>query len=42
MLFARIILTITGLVFFVHGVVCFIHPATIGLEAASPCPPRAP
>jgi hypothetical protein len=33
MLFARIILTITGLVFFVHGLVCFIHPATIGIES---------
>ncbi|MGB5286554.1 MAG: hypothetical protein WBN29_18745, partial [Polyangiales bacterium] len=26
MLFARIVLTVTGLFFFVHGLVCFIHP----------------
>lgn len=33
MLFARIVLTATGLVFFIHGLVCFIHPATIGIES---------
>jgi len=38
MLFARIILTITGLVFFVHGLVCFIHPATIGIESGLAMP----
>jgi len=38
MLFARIVLTITGLVFFVHGLVCFIHPATIGIESGLAMP----
>ncbi len=38
MLFARIILSITGLVFFVHGLVCFIHPATIGIESGLSMP----
>jgi hypothetical protein len=38
MLFARIVLTFTGLVFFVHGLVCFIHPATIGLESGLAMP----
>ena len=38
MLFARILLAITGLVFFVHGLVCFIHPATIGLESGLAMP----
>jgi hypothetical protein len=33
MLFARILLAVTGLMFFVHGLVCFFHPATIGLES---------
>jgi hypothetical protein len=31
MLFSRILLAVTGLVFFVHGLVCFIHPATTAL-----------
>jgi len=38
MLFARIILTVTGLVFFVHGLVCFSHPATIGIESGLAMP----
>lgn len=38
MLFARVLLTVTGLVFFVHGVVCFVHPATIGLESGLAMP----
>ena len=38
MLFARILLTITGLVFFVHGLVCFIQPATIGIESGLAMP----
>ena len=38
MLFARILLTVTGLVFFVHGLVCFIHPATIGIESGLAMP----
>jgi hypothetical protein len=38
MLFARILLTVTGLVFLVHGLVCFIHPATIGLESGLAMP----
>ena len=38
MLFARIVLTITGVVFFVHGLVCFIHPATIGIESGLAMP----
>jgi hypothetical protein len=38
MLFPRILLTVTGLVFFVHGLVCFIHPATIGLESGLAMP----
>jgi len=38
MLFARILLAITGLVFFVHGLVCFIHPATIGIESGLAMP----
>jgi predicted anti-sigma-YlaC factor YlaD len=36
--FARILLAITGLVFFVHGLVCFIHPATIGIESGLAMP----
>ena len=39
MLFSRILLTVTGLVFFVHGLVCFIHPATIGIESGLAMPP---
>jgi hypothetical protein len=38
MLFARILLAVTGLVFFVHGLVCFIHPATIGIESGLAMP----
>ena len=38
MLFPRILLAVTGLVFFVHGLVCFIHPATIGLESGLAMP----
>lgn len=38
MLFARIVLTATGLVFFTHGLVCFIHPATIGIESGLAMP----
>ena len=38
MLFARILLTVTGLIFFVHGLVCFIHPATIGIESGLAMP----
>ena len=38
MLFARILLAVTGLVFFVHGLVCFIHPATIGMESGLAMP----
>ena len=38
MLFARILLTVTGLFFFVHGLVCFIHPATIGIESGLAMP----
>jgi len=38
MLFPRILLTVTGLVFFVHGLVCFIHPATIGIESGLAMP----
>ena len=38
MLFARILLAITALVFFVHGLVCFIHPATIGIESGLAMP----
>jgi hypothetical protein len=38
MLFSRILLTVTGLVFFVHGLVCFIHPATIGIESGLAMP----
>ncbi len=38
MLFARIVLTVTGLFFFVHGLVCFIHPATIGIESGLAMP----
>ena len=38
MLFARIVLTITGLVFFVHGLVCFIHPVTIEFESGLAMP----
>jgi len=37
-LFARIVLTATGLVFFIHGLVCFIHPATIGIESGLAMP----
>ena len=38
MLFPRILLAATGLVFFVHGLVCFIHPATIGIESGLAMP----
>ena len=38
MLLPRILLAVTGLVFFVHGLVCFIHPATIGLESGLAMP----
>ena len=38
MLFARILLTITGLVSFIHGVVCFVHPATIAFESGLSMP----
>ncbi len=38
MLFARIVLTATGLMFFIHGLVCFIHPATIGIESGIAMP----
>jgi len=38
MLLARIVLTFTGLVFFVHGLVCFIHPATITMESGLAMP----
>jgi hypothetical protein len=38
MLFPRILLAVTGLVFFVHGLVCFIHPATIGIESGLAMP----
>jgi hypothetical protein len=38
MLFARIILTVTALVFFVHGLVCFIDPAIIGIESGLAMP----
>ena len=38
MLFARVLLSVTGLVFFVHGLVCFIHPATIGIESGLAMP----
>jgi hypothetical protein len=38
MLFARILLSVTGLVFFVHGLVCFVHPATIGIESGLAMP----
>ena len=38
MLFARIVLGITSLFFFVHGLVCFIHPATIGIESGLAMP----
>jgi len=38
MLFARVVLTATGLVFFIHGLVCFIHPATIGIESGLAMP----
>lgn len=38
MLFARILLSATGLVFFIHGLVCFIHPATIGIESGLAMP----
>jgi hypothetical protein len=41
MLFARILLAITALVFFVHGLVCFIHPATIGIESGLAMPTPA-
>lgn len=41
MLFARIVLGVTGLVFFVHGLVCFIHPATLGLESGLAMPTPA-
>jgi len=38
MLFPRILLSATGLVFFVHGLVCFIHPATIRMESGLAMP----
>ncbi len=38
MLFARVLLTATGLVFFIHGLVCFVHPATIGIESGLAMP----
>ncbi|MFW2387772.1 MAG: DUF4345 family protein [Polyangiales bacterium] len=38
MLLARILLFATGLMFFVHGLVCFIHPATIGIESGLAMP----
>jgi hypothetical protein len=38
MLFARLVLGFTGLVFFVHGLLCFIHPAIIGLESGLAMP----
>lgn len=38
MLFARILLFATGLMFFIHGLVCFIHPATIGIESGLTMP----
>ena len=38
MVFARVLLAVTGLVFFVHGLLCFIHPATIGLESGLAMP----
>mgnify|MGYP001577361796 FL=1 len=38
MAFARILLAVTGLVFFIHGVVCFVHPATIGFESGLAMP----
>lgn len=38
MLFARVLLSVTGLVFFVHGLVCFVHPATIGIESGLAMP----
>ena len=41
MLFARIVLGVTGLVFFVHGLVCFVHPATVGLESGLAMPTPA-
>jgi hypothetical protein len=36
--FARIVLTATGLVFFIHGLVCFVYPATIGIESGLAMP----
>ncbi len=38
MVFARIVLTATGLMFFIHGLICFIHPATIGIESGLAMP----
>ena len=38
MLFARILLAFTGLVFLIHGVVCFVHPATIAFESGLSMP----
>ena len=38
MLFARILLAVTGLVFLIHGLVCFVHPATIGFESGLAMP----
>ena len=38
MLFARIVLTATGLMFFIHGLICFVHPATIGIESGLAMP----
>ena len=40
MLFGRVVLTVTGLVFFIHGLVCFVHPATIGIESGLALPTR--
>lgn len=41
MVYARVLLAITGIVFAVHGVVCFIHPDTIGLESGLAMPTPA-
>lgn len=38
MLFARVVLGFTGLVFLVHGAVCFIQPDTIGMESGLTMP----
>ena len=41
MTFPRILLAITGLVFFVHGVVCFVLPATVTFESGLTMPTAA-